>query len=83
MNDSDTLWGYDMINEYNQQGNIVWSLNTTSFINPSEYNYQFNETNTLNGVTSDDLVHSNSLVFDPYENVLYYNSRNVNTFYKI
>ncbi len=35
LNDSDTLWGYDMINEYNQQGDIVWSLNTTSFINPS------------------------------------------------
>ena len=73
-----TIYVYDHIYEFNQTGSIVWELDTYSFIKPDQW-CPFGELD--NGYP--DVTHSNSIFFDPDENVLYYNSRNVNTFYKI
>jgi len=72
---------YDNIVEFNRAGEIVWFLNTSSFINYTQW-CSFHDM----GLYSDfkrDLTHSNSLFFDIEENILFLNVRNVNTFYAI
>lgn len=69
---------FDMILEYNVKGHIIWALDTHSFISHTQWcPYQ--------DMMSDkrDLTHSNTLFWDFEEDIIYYNSRNVNTFYKI
>lgn len=73
-----TRYLFDKIVEFNTVGQVVWSLDTRSFINPSQwcpYRDMMNE--------EVDLTHANSLFFDPDEDIIYLNIRNVNTFYKI
>jgi len=69
---------FDKIEEYTTRGRVIWSLDTRSFISHTQWcPYQ----DMLNDTV--DISHSNSLFFDVEEDVLYFNSRNVNTFYKI
>ncbi|MFX0091410.1 MAG: aryl-sulfate sulfotransferase [Candidatus Hodarchaeota archaeon] len=78
VNINGTNYLFDKINEYNRAGDIVWTLNTRDFID-----------HTMACPYGDiapegiDITHSNSIFYDPDEDVLYYNARNVNTFYKI
>ncbi|MFX0013796.1 MAG: aryl-sulfate sulfotransferase [Promethearchaeota archaeon] len=69
---------YDTINEYTRSGELVWSLDTHSFIKP---NYWCPFQDMDSGIA--DITHSNSIFFDAEEDVIYYNPRNPNTFYKI
>ncbi|MFX0015240.1 MAG: aryl-sulfate sulfotransferase [Promethearchaeota archaeon] len=70
--------GYDWIKEYDWHGNLKWSLNTQQFINlsmwcPHQDSY---------GKTRD-ITHGNTVFYDSKEDVIYYLSRNTNTFFKI
>ncbi|UCG90225.1 MAG: aryl-sulfate sulfotransferase [Candidatus Heimdallarchaeota archaeon] len=69
---------YDTIDEYNLAGELVWSLDTRSFIHHTQWC-------VFKDMVGDaaDLVHSNTIFFDNEEDVFYYNPRNLNTFYKI
>ena len=71
-------YGFDVIEEYTTTGQLIWSLDTQSFISYTQWC-------PYRDMISDfrDVTHSNSLFFDPKEDVLYVNVRNVNTFYKI
>ncbi len=77
MNDEHT-YVYDRIVEYNINGEIVWSLNTDSFISPSTWCPYFDKQGDYR-----DITHANSLFWDFEEDIIYLNVRNVNTFYKI
>ena len=69
---------FDYINEYNLSGHIVWSLDTRSFISPSQWCPFQDMAGKDRGIT-----HSNTFFFDSEEDIFYYNPRNLNTFYKI
>ncbi|MFX0122479.1 MAG: aryl-sulfate sulfotransferase [Candidatus Hodarchaeota archaeon] len=72
-------YGFDRIHEYDWQGNQKWVLNTRDFINPSWWcPYQDMYTGERR-----DLTHGNTVFYDSEEDVLYYMSRNCNTFFKI
>ncbi|MHA1907699.1 MAG: aryl-sulfate sulfotransferase [Candidatus Thorarchaeota archaeon] len=73
-----TLYRYDHIVEYDLEGNLVWWLNTHTFV-PIEWKCPFPD--FLGG--NIDITHSNSLFFDSENDVLYFNARNINTFFKI
>ncbi|MHA2141480.1 MAG: aryl-sulfate sulfotransferase [Candidatus Thorarchaeota archaeon] len=69
---------YDMIVEYTRFGDEVWSLDTSAFIDPSQWcPYQ----DFYLGLP--DITHSNTIFYDQEDDMIYYNSRNTNTFYKI
>ena len=70
---------FDTIYECNREGQVVWFLNTWSFINYTQW-CPFHDYSMMGGP---DITHSNTLFFDVEEDVIYYNSRNTNTFYKI
>ncbi|MFX1504764.1 MAG: aryl-sulfate sulfotransferase [Promethearchaeota archaeon] len=69
---------FDYINEYNLTGHLVWSLDTRSFISPTQWCPFQDMMGKDRGIT-----HSNTFFFDSEENIFYYNPRNLNTFYKI
>jgi len=69
---------FDKILEYDLTGNLVWSLDTHSFMSHNQW-CPFRD--LLQGER--EIPHSNSLSFDPDEEALYFNARNLNTFYKI
>ena len=69
---------FDYINEYNLTGHLVWSLDTRSFISHTQWCPFKDMIDNQAGIT-----HSNTIFFDPEEDIFYYNPRNVNTFYKI
>ena len=73
------LYRYDKIQEYDLDGNLVWSLDTSLFI-PTDWWCPYSDYYTGGKI---DITHSNSIFFDPDEDVLYYHARNVNTFFKI
>ena len=75
----DYPFAYDSILEYDLDGNLVWQLNTSSFIG----SYLWCPMKDLIGGGVPDITHTNSMVYDDTEDVLYLNCRNVNTFYKI
>ncbi len=75
---NDTQYLHDQLVEYNRQGEIIWSLNTTSLY-PSNQGCPFND--TLSGVV--DISHTNTVYYDAEDDVIYLNLRNVNTFWKI
>ncbi|MFW9861751.1 MAG: aryl-sulfate sulfotransferase [Candidatus Thorarchaeota archaeon] len=69
---------FDLIHEYDLNGNLVWSLDVSEFIRPDmgcPYGDLFGG--------YQDITHSNTLFYDADEDMIYYNPRNVNTFYKI
>ncbi|MHA1221675.1 MAG: aryl-sulfate sulfotransferase, partial [Candidatus Heimdallarchaeaceae archaeon] len=75
---NDTTYQFDYINEYDLEGNLVWRLDTEEFINYTQwcpYHDKFGEIV--------DLTHSNTIFWDIEEDIIYYNARNLNTFYKI
>ncbi|MFX0091161.1 MAG: aryl-sulfate sulfotransferase, partial [Candidatus Hodarchaeota archaeon] len=74
-----TEYSFGSIVELNSSGQIIWSLDTNSFISPNQW-CPFQDSK-INGTA--DLVHPNSIFFDVENDVLYFNARNVNTFYKI
>jgi hypothetical protein len=72
------LYQFDYINEYNVNGDLVWSLDTRDFISHTQwcpYHDMYGDAR--------DITHSNTVFYDAEEDVIYYNSRNTNTFYKI
>jgi hypothetical protein len=69
---------YDEIVEYTESGVEVWSLDTSTFIDPSDWcPYQDFFEGQL------DVTHGNSIFFDQEDDMIYFNARNTNTFYKI
>ena len=75
---NDIRYGFDWIKEYDWQGRLLWSLNTREFIYPSmwcPFQDSYGETR--------DLTHGNTVFYDVEEDIIYYLSRNCNTFYKI
>ena len=72
------LYLFDRIVEFNKLGEIVWAIDTRSFISIDQwcpYNDYYG--------SARDITHSNTIFFDASENILYYLARNLNTFYKI
>ncbi len=72
-----TEYLYDVIEEVDRDGNVVWALNTTDFV-PTSWWYTGER-----GGGAPDVTHSNTVFYDGDEDVFYYNSRNTNTFFKI
>ncbi len=73
-----TSYRFDMVNEYNSSGNLIGFYDTRNYVETWQI-CPFKE--TIGDVL--DLTHMNSIFVDEDENVLYLNSRNLNTFYKI
>ena len=73
-----TIYRFDYINEYNLTGHLVWTLDTHSFISHTQWCPMRDLYGDQAGIT-----HSNTIFFDPEEEIFYYNPRNLNTFYKI
>ncbi|MFX1284472.1 MAG: aryl-sulfate sulfotransferase [Promethearchaeota archaeon] len=72
------LYGFDVIKEYDWQGNLQWSLDTREFVSPTmwcPFQDSYGEIR--------DLTHGNTVFYDSEEDIIYYNSRNCNTFWKI
>ncbi|UCG03455.1 MAG: aryl-sulfate sulfotransferase [Candidatus Heimdallarchaeota archaeon] len=67
---------YDIIREVNMVGEIIWELNTSSFV-PFEW-----WSGEYDGAVRD-ITHSNSLFWDIEEDMIYLLCRNLNTFFKI
>lgn len=72
------IYGFDRINEYDWQGRLQWSLDTREFIFPR----MWCPLQDSYGKTRD-LTHGNTVFYDSEEDVVYYLSRNCNTFFKI
>ncbi|MCH8905938.1 MAG: aryl-sulfate sulfotransferase [Candidatus Heimdallarchaeota archaeon] len=68
-----TNYTYDMILESDVNGNIVWQFNTSAWIDPEP----------LGDSILTDYTHGNSVFYEADLDVIYYNARNINTFYKI
>ncbi len=75
----DELYAYDRIEEYNSTGSLVWYTNTHDFISPDCW-CPFRD---IDFGDKRDLTHSNTVIYDDREDVIYLNCRNTNTFYKI
>ncbi|MFW9904931.1 MAG: aryl-sulfate sulfotransferase, partial [Candidatus Thorarchaeota archaeon] len=72
-------YGFDRILEYDYHGNQKWILDTRDFVNISWWcPYQDMYTGERR-----DLTHGNTVFYDSEEDVIYYMSRNCNTFFKI
>ncbi|MHA1221713.1 MAG: aryl-sulfate sulfotransferase, partial [Candidatus Heimdallarchaeaceae archaeon] len=69
---------FDYIREYNLLGEKIWEMSTDDFISYNQW-CPYHDTSA----DAADLTHSNSLYFDAENDVLYYNARNINTFFKI
>ena len=69
---------YDVIVELDNAGNIVWSLDTSDFI-PTSWWCPYHD--YAGGYR--DITHSNTIFYDADDDVIYYNSRNTNTIFKI
>ncbi|MFX1282123.1 MAG: aryl-sulfate sulfotransferase [Promethearchaeota archaeon] len=70
-----TTYEFDRIIEFNFAREEIWSVDTQSFISHTQRcpYCSFGES----------ITHSNSIFYDPDEDVIYVNMRNINTFYKI
>ncbi len=75
---------FEYINEYNEDGDLIWFLDTRSFINYSQW-CPFEDSSPpfdqYGGVRN--IVHANAVFYDESTDMIYLNCRNVNTFYKI
>ena len=71
-------YNYDLINEYDSNGDLVRSIDTRDFVEP----WQLCPYVIITGQTVD-ITHANSFIFDEEEKAIYLNCRNLNTFYKI
>ena len=81
---NDRTYKFEYINEYTAEGDLVWFLDTRSFINYSQW-CPFGDASPpfdqYGGVRN--VVHANTVFYDEVEDIIYLNCRNVNTFYKI
>jgi hypothetical protein len=69
---------YDAVVEFDRQGTVVWSFDTTSLMSVGQWcPYQ----DYLEGLP--DVTHMNTIFFDAEEDSIYLMSRNANTFWKI
>ena len=73
---------YDKIEEANATGGVVRTWYGADHI-PISWASQFNETVRSNNITYLDLMHSNAIMWDYQENILYLNARHIDTFWKI
>ncbi len=73
-----SIYRFDTIDEFDASGQLIWSLDTRSFISTDQWCPYHDYSNEVR-----DLTHSNTIFFDVEEDILYYNARNLNTFYKI
>jgi hypothetical protein len=73
-----TDYRFDYVKEHRFDGTVVWTLDLRDFISYTQWCPLGDITDTAADVT-----HCNAVFFDPDEDVLYVNVRNVNTFYKI
>ncbi len=69
---------FDRIIEYDLEGNEVWHVNSSSFVDYT----QWCPYGDMEGKYRD-VTHSNTVFYDEEEDVIYLNSRNLNTFHKI
>ncbi|MFX1475222.1 MAG: aryl-sulfate sulfotransferase, partial [Promethearchaeota archaeon] len=74
---NNTYYQLDTIEEYDMEGQLVWSMDTQDFVSPDQL-CPFR----LEGFALD-LTHANSIFFDAEEDTFLLNCRNLNTFYKI
>ena len=72
----------DKILEVDAQGNVLWTWDTYNYLPLSQAD-PFNNTSVYNGQPVIDFTHTNALLWDYNNNVIYLNVRNTNTFYKI
>jgi hypothetical protein len=73
---------YDKIVELNSTGGVLWQWDTYDHF-PLSWVDQFNITDVYKGETVMDFTHCNDLIWDYAENVVYLNSRHLDTFFKI
>ena len=73
-----TEYLFDFIQEFDHNGNLVWSFDTSNIISPSQF-CPYGD--MLLGLP--DVTHSNTIFYNPDEDTILYNARNVNTFYLI
>ena len=72
-----TKYLFDTIDEFDLNGSLVWSLDTRSFVS-----YKWVSSQDIE-VESIDVTHSNTIYYDEDEDMIYYMSRNTDTFWKI
>jgi hypothetical protein len=80
VNGTDVL--YDTIVEFNATGSVLWTWDTYDHL-PLSWADPYNPTATVNGETVVDFTHCNAIQWDYNENVVYLNSRHLDTFFKI
>ena len=73
-----TDYYFDYLREYKQGGEIVWELDTRAFIDRTMWCPYADYINI-----NPDISHANTAFYDVDEDIIYLNSRNTNTFYKI
>jgi len=72
----------DRIVEVDAQGNVLWTWDTYNYLPLSQASI-YNDTSTYNGTPEIDFTHTNTLLWDYNDGIIYLNVRNTNTFYKI
>ncbi|MHA2246579.1 MAG: aryl-sulfate sulfotransferase, partial [Candidatus Hodarchaeales archaeon] len=70
------FYRYDIIREMNMDAIPIWTLNTSSFVPFDWWAGELSKDNR-------DITHSNTVFWDIEEDMIYLNSRNLNTFFKI
>ncbi|MFW9835661.1 MAG: aryl-sulfate sulfotransferase [Candidatus Thorarchaeota archaeon] len=73
-----TDYKFDTIMEYDLNGSLVWYWNVSDFIS-KDWWCPYHDTSG----TYRDITHSNTIFYDADEDIIYYNARNPNTFYKL
>ena len=72
------VYRFDYVSEYTMNGTLIWQLDTHDFIS-EEWWCPFHDMTGPNR----DLTHSNTIFYDVEEDMIYLNTRNPNTFFKI
>ncbi|MFX0016658.1 MAG: aryl-sulfate sulfotransferase [Promethearchaeota archaeon] len=70
------VYRYDIIEERNMIGDVIWELNTSTFIPFSWWSGEYD-------MGKRDITHTNSVFWDIEEDMIYINCRNLNTIFKI
>jgi hypothetical protein len=69
---------FDTIQEYSMNGTLVWSWDVDDFVS-EEWWCPYHDT----WHAYRDITHSNTIYYVPDEDIIYYNARNINTFFKL
>jgi hypothetical protein len=78
MNVSDVYYRFDYIREFTLNGTLVWELDTHDFISEEWWCPSHDKVGIYR-----DISHSNTIFYDAEDDMIYYNARNPNTFFKI